>query len=65
MDALGAAVKTEGCITEDISWLRKGDSSHINMAELDAVIKGFNLALLTDSSPVFRLISDSLSGKNR
>ena len=30
---------------EDASWLRKDESSHINMAELDAVIRGLNLAL--------------------
>ncbi|KAG0702458.1 hypothetical protein GWK47_025095 [Chionoecetes opilio] len=44
------------------------------MAELDAVVKGLNLALawqikevelLTDSSTFFRWISDSLSGKSR
>ncbi|KAG0714885.1 hypothetical protein GWK47_001430 [Chionoecetes opilio] len=38
--ALGAAVEIDGSIVEDASWLRKEDSSHINMAELDAVIRG-------------------------
>ncbi|XP_067944900.1 uncharacterized protein [Watersipora subatra] len=33
-------------IVEDASWLRKADDgSHINAAELDAVLKGINLAL--------------------
>ncbi|KAG0706288.1 hypothetical protein GWK47_024369 [Chionoecetes opilio] len=60
--ALGIVIEAEGCIIEDASWLRKDDSSHINMTELDAVVKGLNLALawqlkevelLTDSSTVF------------
>lgn len=72
--ALGAAVEIDGSIVEDASWLRKDDSSHINMAELDAVIKGLNLALawkikkvelMTDSSTVHRWISDGLSGRCR
>lgn len=72
--ALGVALEIDGHIVEDASWLRKEDSSHINMAELDAVIKGLNLALawkvkkveiLTDSSTVHRWIADGLSGKSR
>lgn len=72
--ALGVAVEVDGCIVEDASWLRKDLSCHINMAELDAVIKGLNLALawkvkvvdlLTDSSTVYRWISDALTGKSR
>ena len=72
--AHGVAVAINGHIVEDASWLRKEVSSHINMAELDAVIKGLNLALAwnvkkvdlcTDSSTVHRWISDALSGKNR
>ena len=72
--ALGAAVEIDGSIVEDASWLRKDDPSHINMAELDAVIKGLNLALawkirtvelMTDSSTVHRWISDGLSGRSR
>ena len=71
---LGVALEVDGCIVEDASWLQKDDSSHINMAELDAVVKGLKLALawqmrsvelMTDSSTVFRWISDSLSGKSR
>ena len=56
------------------SWLRKDESSCINMAKLDAVIKGVNHALawrvkwvevLTDSSTVQRWISDGISEKSR
>ena len=39
--ALGIAIEVDGHVVEDASWLRSEDSSsHINMAELDAVIRG-------------------------
>lgn len=41
--ALGVAMEIDGVIVEDASWLRNEDLCHINMAELDAVIKGLNL----------------------
>lgn len=72
--ALGVAVEIDGRIVEDASWLSKNDSSHINMAELDAVIKGLNLALawkvrkvelVTDSAAVHRWISDGITGRSR
>ena len=43
--ALGFVVEVDGHVVEDATWLRKDDSSHINMAELDTVIKGLNLVL--------------------
>ncbi|KFD59265.1 hypothetical protein M514_28556, partial [Trichuris suis] len=72
--AIGAALEVDGSIVEDSAWLRPNDARHINMAELDAVIKGLNLALswkmrsielMTDSSTVFRWISDGLSARAR
>ena len=72
--ALGAAVEIDGCVVEDASWLRKDEAGHINMAELDAVIKGLNLVLAwqmkeveikTDSATVHQWISDGLTGKSR
>ncbi|KRY07334.1 Pol polyprotein, partial [Trichinella patagoniensis] len=54
--------------------LRPDDAQHINMAELDAVIKGLNLALswqmrkirlMTNSATVHRWVMDGLSGKAR
>lgn len=72
--AFGAAIEVKGDIIEDASWLRSDTSSHINIAELDALIKGLNLAvcwgmqelhLKTDSLTVFHWISDALSGKAR
>lgn len=43
---IGVVLQVEGVTVEDAAWLRpKTDSSHINRAELEAVIKGINLAL--------------------
>lgn len=72
--ASGAVISVEGEVIEDASWLRKDSDAHINMAELDALIKGVNMALLwgpkvlhlkTDSQTVLTWVSDSLSGKAR
>eukprot|EP00117_Sycon_ciliatum_P045923 scpid44614/ scgid2187/ len=44
--AMGAVLEVNGAIVEDKSWLRPSDDKrHINIAELDAVIKSLNLAL--------------------
>ena len=60
---------------EDACWLRpEKDSQHINLTELNAIIKGINLAILwktttlhlfTDSACVHKWISDTLTGKAR
>ena len=72
--ALGVVLEVGGHVVEDASWLRPEDASHINLAELDAVIKGVNVALVwklktlhvrTDSLTVYHWISDALSGKAR
>lgn len=47
--AYGACVKINGDVVEDASWLRPvEDAMHINVAELDASIKGINMALRWD-----------------
>ncbi len=61
--ALGVALEVDGSIVEDASWLRdKQDTAHINLAELDAVLRGINLtvkwgfrefSLATDSATVY------------
>lgn len=61
--ALGIAFEIDDNVVEDAAWLRKeNDSSHINLSELDAAIKGVNLAvnwgvkkftLKTDSATVY------------
>ena len=73
--AAGVALETpEGHVIEDGSWLRKDEATHINMAELDAALRGVNLAiawgmrvveLKTDSATVHRWVNDALSGRTR
>ena len=72
--AMGAVIEMNGNVVEDACWLRKEVAGHINMAELDALIKGLNLALawrvtevevVTDSATVHRWITDGLTGKSR
>ena len=44
--ATGVAVEIGGTIVEDAAWLRKPhDAAHINVAELDAVVQGLNMAI--------------------
>lgn len=44
--AYGVALEIDGAVVEDAAWLRKEtDVGHINIAELDAVMRGINLAL--------------------
>lgn len=72
--ALGVLLEIEVSV-EDAAWLRKkDDSAHINVAELDDVMKGINLALRwglqivdvkTDSATVASWIKSELSGDKR
>ena len=44
--ATSVAIEYNGAISEDASWLRLVHiDKHINLAELDAVLRGINLAL--------------------
>ena len=73
--ATGVAIEYDRTIIEDASWLWLVHADkHINLAEIDAVLRGVNLALhwrasvihqQTDSAYVHRWISDTLSGKAR
>ena len=72
--AIGAALEMNGCIVEDACWLRKQSDMHINLAELDAVVRGINLSLswdlrkvtvMTDSRTVYHWLTDALSGRAR
>ena len=73
--AAGVVLETpEGDAIEDACWLRRDETAHINMAELDAALRGLNLAiawkmtvieLKTDSSTVHRWITDAISGRAR
>ena len=65
--ALGVAITVDGDVIEDAAWLRKeNDTSHINVSELDAAIKGINMTvncgfrkftLMTDSVTVYRWLN--------
>ena len=73
--ALGACLEIDGDIVEDASWLRKkDDATHINVAELDAVIRGLNLAIKwdlrsvcikTDSATVNNWVSSILANDHK
>ena len=62
--ASGVVLECDGKRLEDGAWLRpKGDVDHINLAELEAVIKGVNLGLKW-GSPEMRIMTDSTSVYN-
>lgn len=72
--ALGAVLEVNGDVIEDACWLRRDECAHINLAELDAVVKGLNIAmcwkikkltLKTDSRTVYHWVVDTLSGRAR
>ena len=71
----GVSLVYDRAVVQDACWLRPAkDSQHINLAEIDAIIKGINLAILwktttlhlfTDSASVHKWISDTLTSKAR
>lgn len=73
--ALGVLLEIDGCAVEDAAWLRKeSDFSHINVAELEAILKGVNLALkwglkeinvMTDSATVHGWVKVALAEERR
>lgn len=73
--ALGVCLELGGHVVEDASWLRKqNDGAHINVARLDAVLKGVNMgirwglrniALLTDSAAVSGWVSSVIRNAKR
>ena len=73
--ATGVSLEYDGAVVQDASWLRKErDTQHINLAELDAVLKGINMALVweatilhihTDSVCMHKWVTDTLTGKAR
>ena len=43
--ALRAALEVDGDVVEDVAWLRSSkEATHINLSELEAAIRGINLA---------------------
>ena len=73
--AMGCCLEINRYIVEDAAWLRKRDDHmHINLAELDAVIKGVNLALkwnvkqleiVTDSATVHGWLTSTFCDTHR
>ena len=73
--ALGVVVDIDGVTVEDAAWMRKkGDYNHINVAELEAVLKGVNLCIkwelkevtvVTDSATVCEWVRRTLSEEKR
>ena len=69
--AIGVVLQVNGQVIEDASWLRpKNDTAHINKSELEAVIRGLNLAVqwcyktinvMTDSSNVFSWLQNTIN----
>ena len=68
--AYGVALERKNQIIEDGAWLRKADDgTHINLAELNVVIKGVNpamkwgagdITIFTDSAAVYSWLSSLL-----
>jgi ribonuclease HI len=73
--AVGVALEIDGDIVEDGCWLRKEeDASHINLAELDAVVRGLSLAtkwnvteleIMTDSATVYGWMNSTILKEKR
>ena len=73
--AMGVLVEKDNMVVEDAAWLRKKtDFNHINVAELEAVLKGVNLGLkwglkqmdlMTDSAAVYGWVKLILTGDKR
>lgn len=72
--AIAAVMEVDGHTVEDVTSLRQNECAHINLAELDAALRGVNLAiqwgmkivtLCTDSMTVYHWLTDALTGKSR
>ena len=73
--AIGVVLERHETVLEDACWQRpENDTQHINLAELDAVLKCINLALQwqckvlhvkTDSVCVHHWVSDTRTGRTR
>ena len=73
--ATGVVVEIGGLVAEDATWLRKKkDYNHINVAELDVVLKGINLVIKcglreieirTDSATVLSWVTSTVEESGR
>ena len=72
--AVGVAVEIGGQIVEDGCWRRKDDVNHINVAELEAVVRGLScgikwnlksMRVMTDSATVFGWVNSVIHDSKR
>ncbi len=73
--AVACVLEINGHIVEDAAWLRpKHDGTHINLAELDSVLRGINLAVkwhlvsvtvMTDSATVYGWLKSITTDSHR
>lgn len=73
--AVGCCLTVDGEVIEDASWIRREDDGvHINVSELEAVVKGlslvlkwgiFNVEVVTDSSSVYNWVKSILEDRHR
>ena len=73
--ALGVVLEVQGLIVEDTAWVCKStDCAHVNVADLDAILKGVNLALkwklheievMTDSATVLSWLQSVITADHR
>ena len=73
--AVGTSIEIGGTVVEDATWLRKTDDAmHINVSELEAVVKGINLAIkwnmsdmevMTDSVTVYNWVNSIIKDSHR
>lgn len=73
--AMGVLLEIEGVVAEDAAWMRKAsDFNHINVAELESVLKGVNMCVnwglqdvtvMTDSATVEGWLKLTLNGERR
>jgi hypothetical protein len=72
--SVGVAVEVDGQIVEDGCWLRKDDGNHINVAELEAVVRGLScgvkwslksMRIMTDSATVFGWVNSVIHDSKR
>lgn len=64
----------DSVVAEDVAWLRKNDYNHINVVELEVVLKGINLTqesglieveIRTDSATVISLVNSTIKNEER
>ena len=72
--AIGVSIEIDGQQVEDGCWLRRDERNHINVAELDGVIRGIScgvkwkikdMCVVTDSATVYGWVKSIISNSKR